>query len=355
MKIAGVEVEGNNITTATVVKYTSGIVEGKEIMPGEFGKAVKKLWATGFFSDIQVQLDRESVDGLYVTIIVEETPILGNVTFTGDKKKRRDIEDELDLKKGQRIRPHLVKESIEKIKRLLAEDGYLRAHVEATIADGDMDNVKDVSFRVKTGKKVKIGAINFHGNEAFKERKLRKEMKDTKIQKWYLFWRTSFDKENFRMDKGLLTQFYQNNGFKDFRIIADSLSYSNNGAKIILDLWVHEGEKYYFRNFTWEGNDLYETDELVYALNLRKGDLFNGEEFDKAVNERVHGLYMDRGYIYSTIKPLFTPIGDDSLDVHFSITENHQVSEKAREIYCLNRPGLFKKTTTSASLTRGEW
>ena len=44
--------------------------------------------------------------------------------------------------------------------------------------------------------------------------------------------------------------------------------------------------------------------------------MYNGEEFDKAVNERVHALYMDRGYIYSTIKPLFTPIGDDSLDVH---------------------------------------
>ncbi len=332
MKIAGVEVEGNNITTATVVKYTSGIVEGKEMMPGEFGKAVKKLWATGFFSDIQVQLDRESADGLYVTIIVEETPILGNVTFTGDKKKRREIEDELDLKKGQRIRPHLVKESMEKIKRLLGEDGYLRAHVEATIADGDMDNVKDVTFKVKTGKKVKIGAINFHGNEAFKDRKLRKEFKDTKIQKWYLFWRTSFDKEKFREDKGLLTQFYQKNGFKDFRVVSDSLSYSENGQRIILDLWVHEGEKYYFRNFTWEGNDLYETDALVYALDLRKGDLFNGEEFDKAVNERVHGLYMDRGYIYSSVNPMFTPVGDDSLDVHFSITENHQVSVRRLDI-----------------------
>ena len=72
MKIAGVKVEGNNITTATVVKFTSGIVEGKEIMPGDFGKAVKKLWSTGFFSDIQVMLDREASEGLYVTIIVEE-------------------------------------------------------------------------------------------------------------------------------------------------------------------------------------------------------------------------------------------------------------------------------------------
>ena len=117
IKIAGVEVEGNKITTATVVKYTSGILEGKEMVPGDFGKSVKKLWETGFFSDIQIQLDKETPEGLYITIIVEETPILGDVTFKGDKKRRRDIEEELDLKTGQRIRPHLLKESVETIKK----------------------------------------------------------------------------------------------------------------------------------------------------------------------------------------------------------------------------------------------
>ena len=162
--------------------------------------------------------------------------------------------------------------------------------------------------------------------------KLRRQLKDTKIQKWYLFWRSNFDKEKFREDKLLLTKFYQNNGFKDFRIVQDSLSYSEDGRKIIVDLWLHEGNKYYFRNFTWEGNDLYETTELLYSLNFKKGDMYNGEEFDKSVNERVHALYMDRGYIYSTIKPLFTPIGEDSLDVHFSITENHQVSIRRLDI-----------------------
>ena len=332
MKIAGVKVEGNKITTETVVKFTSGIVEGKEIIPGDFGKSVKKLWSTGFFSDIQIMLDRESSEGLYITIIVEETPILGNIAFIGDKKKRREIKEELDLKKGQRIRPHLVKESIETIKRLFAEDGYLRSHVEATISEGSMENVRDLTFKVKTGKKVKIGEVHFHGNDSFKSRKLRKELKDTKIQKWYLFWRSNFDKEKFREDKLLLTKFYQNNGFKDFRIVQDSLSYSEDGRKIIVDLWLHEGNKYYFRNFTWEGNDLYETTELLYSLNFKKGDMYNGEEFDKSVNERVHALYMDRGYIYSTIKPLFTPIGEDSLDVHFSITENHQVSIRRLDI-----------------------
>ena len=332
IKIAGVEVEGNNITTATVVKYTSGILEGKEMVPGDFGKSVKKLWATGFFSDIQIQLDKETPEGLYITIIVEETPILGDVTFEGDKKKRRDIEEELDLKTGQRIRPHLLKESVETIKRLLAEDGYLRSEVDASLSEGAMDNVRDLTFNIKTRNKVKIGNIQFHNNEAFKDRKLRKELKDTKIQKWYMFWRSNYDKDKFREDKGLLTKFYQKNGYKDFRIVADSISYSENEKKMSIDFWVHEGNKYYFRNFTWEGNDLYETEALDYALNMREGDLYNLEEFEKAVNERVHALYMDRGYIYSAINPLFTPVGEDSLDVHFSITENHQVSVRKLKI-----------------------
>ena len=182
MKIAGVEVEGNNITTATVVKYTSGIVEGKEVVPGDFGISVKKLWATGFFSDIQIRLDKEAQEGLYVTIIVEEAPILGEVSFKGDKKKRREIEEELDLKKGQRIRPHLLKESEELIRKLLAEDGYLHPEIDASLSEGAIDNVRDLTFNIKIKNKVKIGDIRFHNNEAFKDRKLRKELKDTKIQ-----------------------------------------------------------------------------------------------------------------------------------------------------------------------------
>ena len=332
MKIAGVEVEGNNITTATVVKYTSGIVEGKEFVPGDFGKSVKKLWATGFFSDIQIRLDKEAQEGLYITIIVEEAPILGEVSFKGDKKKRREIEEELDLKKGQRIRPHLLKESEESIRKLLAGDGYLHPEIDASLSEGAIDNVRDLTFNIKIKNKVKIGDIRFHNNEAFKDRKLRKELKDTKIQKWYMFWRSNFDKDKFREDKGLLAKFYQTNGYKDFRILADSISYSENGKKMNIDFWIHEGNKYYFRNFTWEGNDLYETEALDYALDIRKGDMYNVEEFEKGVNERVHSLYMDRGYIYSAINPIFTPVEEDSLDVHFSITENHQVSVRRLQI-----------------------
>ena len=109
IRLLGVEVEGNNETSTNVVKYTSGLVEGKEIKPGDFGNAITKLWETGIFADIQIHLDRETTDGIYIIIEVEENPILGEVIYEGGKKKKKDIEEELDLRSGQRIPPHLVK------------------------------------------------------------------------------------------------------------------------------------------------------------------------------------------------------------------------------------------------------
>ena len=86
ININSVMVKGNNLTTSSVIKYTSGLVEGQKVVPGDFGKSVKKLWATGFFSNIEINLERETLNGIDLIIIVEETPILGEIIFKGDKK-----------------------------------------------------------------------------------------------------------------------------------------------------------------------------------------------------------------------------------------------------------------------------
>ena len=72
---------------------------------------------------------------------------------------------------------------------------------------------------------------------------------------------------------------------------------------------ISEGNKYRFRDFSWEGNTLFEEDELNTSLDLSLGTIYNEEQFNKAVYERVQGLYMDRGYIYSNITPNITPVG----------------------------------------------
>ena len=326
IQVLGVGVEGNTMTSVNVIKYTSGLVEGKEIVPGDFAKSVNKLWQTGLFSDVQIHLERETVDGIYLTIRVKENPILGEVVYQGGKKKKKEIEEELNLISGQRLPPHLVKESIEKIKKVYAEDGFLKTEVDVEIKEEEGSNIQNVTFKIRENQKAKTRIIRFTGNQIYSERKLRRKFKNTKIQKWYFFWRSHFKKDEFEEDKGTLSSFYRNNGFRDFRILSESVEFSEKNRGMVVEIKVYEGPQYYFRNFSWEGNTLYANAELKAILNLSSGDQYNEDEFNQAVYERMHSLYMDKGYIYSQIDPRVVPVGDDSLDVHFFITENQEVA-----------------------------
>ncbi|MFQ6615381.1 MAG: outer membrane protein assembly factor BamA [Fidelibacterota bacterium] len=332
IRLLQVNLEGNEMTSPRVIKYTSGLVEGKTIVPGDLSRSVKKLWDTGLFSDIQIRLDRETPEGIEITIQVEENPILEEVRFEGGKNKRRELEEELGLTTGQRIRPHLLKEAEEKIRKLYEEDGYLKAEVTSELQEGSSPYGKVLTFRIDERKKVKIREIQFTGNEAFSDGKLRRQLRETKRQRWYLFWRSSFDREEYEQDKTLLTSFYRNHGYKDFRILSDSIAYSDDGKGMVITFDLYEGRPYYLREFSWEGNTLYPDSRLQRALGLKKGDLYDEEEFNKAVFEQVLNLYMDNGYIYSNIDPQVRPVGDDSLDIHFVVTENHQVSVRKIEI-----------------------
>ena len=343
IKLLEFKIEGNNLTSETMIRYTAGLREGENIAPGDFSRAVKRLWQLGLFSDIQIRMDDETDDGLILTIVVKENFILGKVRYEGNKKiKEKKFNEELELRSGMRIRPNLMNETIRKMEGLYADDGYLLVDIDAETEEPEnlsetssakKKQTRDLVFNIRENKKVKLRKIIFEGNEQFSSFKLRRELKETKMQRWYLFWRSHFDEKKFEEDKLNLVNFYRNSGYRDATIVSDSVYYNADNKAMTILIRINEGPQYSYRNFTWDGNSLYTEDELGRALDLSKGEKYNEEEFNIAVYERMHGLYMDRGYIYSNLTPKFTPIGKDSLDIHFEITENHKVY--IRNIYVL--------------------
>ncbi len=344
-----VKVEGNDITSASVIRYTSGLTAGQTIGGNDFPRAVKRLWQLGVFSDVQIRLDSESPEGVAITIIVQENLVLGRVHYEGNRKiKVNKFEEEISLTTGQRIQPATISQTIRQIRELYTDDGFLNVEIKGEVVEPrpvenkksrwgqaksktktavrDNPAVRDLVFTIKENAKVKIHKIVIEGNQAYSDFRLRRVLKETKQQRWYLFWRTHFDDDKFDEDRGLLEKFYRDRGYRDFTILSDSVSYSEDLRKMNIALTVYEGLRYHYRNFSWDGNTLFTVDELNRRLNLNKGDTYGDEEFNLALYDRVQGLYMDRGYIYSQIEPGFRPVGEDSLDIHFSITENHQVS-----------------------------
>ena len=345
LTLLDVNVEGNEITSASVIRYTSGLSKDATISGTEFPRAVKRLWQLGVFNDVQIRLDEETPAGVKITILVEENYILGNVHYDNNKKiSDKKFKEELSLTYGQRIQPATISKAIRKMRELYAEDGYLKVAISGAIIEPRppekskrkkksqqpplklSKSVRDIVFTIDEGKKVKTRKIEIDGNEAFSDFRLRRVLKETKQQRWYFFWRGPFDENKFEEDTELLVQFYQDRGYRDFTVLSDTITYSENLRRMSVKLKVYEGPKYYHRNFSWEGNTLFTEEELNRRLNITIGDAYSAQEFNLAVYDRVQGLYMDRGYIYSQIQPQFTPIGEDSLDIDFTVVENHQVS-----------------------------
>ncbi len=336
IKLKGIEVEGNTLTNSDVIIFTSGLKEDNVLKAGDFSRGIKQLWKSGLFNDVQIYINEETEEGISVIIAVVETPVLGEILITGDKKvSKTKIEEAIGLRTGQRIPDFKIEAGQSKVLDLYSEEGFLLATVDVSIEEAKVDtsitnqkiveDTRDLKVDIREGSRVKIGEIIFNGNENISDRKLRKVLKDTKQQRWYFFWRSSFDENKFKDDKEKLKAFYQKRGYRDAMVVADSISYSEDKKKMNIWLTVNEGPKYYYRNFSWDGNELYTDEQLNSALGISNGEAYNEEDLQKGIYERAQSLYMDKGYIYSNIIPEISPVGKDSIDVHFSVIENQKV------------------------------
>ncbi len=328
--LAKLSVTGNEISDSTVVKLSSGLVIGEEVGWEDIQKAIRQLWALGIYSDIQVLLDKEAPAGLHLTVQVAEYPRLSALIIEGNKKlKKDDVEDEIGFFRGQIVSPYQIAKGVKKLKKAYAEKGFTLAEIETDTLPAIRKGRLNVKFIIHEGKKVQIKRIQFYGNTVFQDSKLRKQMKKTKEDRW---WRgADFDLEEFREDKKKIIDFYRNHGYRDAEVIKDSLYYDNEKQDMFIDMWVREGKCYYFGNVSWEGSTLFPEKSLESQLDFSRGDVFNQEDFDKTIYEKLQGLYYDLGYIYANITPKEILRNQDTLDIHFIVSEGNPV--KIRKIH----------------------
>ncbi len=340
-----VNVEGNQTTSDKMIKYSAGLRDGTQIQRSDISTAVTRLWDLGLFEDINIVLNNESQFGVEVTIIVKETPILNKVLFKGMTVREGRFIEKIDLKPGKRIKPNSLEKAARKISEIYKEDGYFNVKVVPTIEVPTdtivrTDYARDVLFTIEENRKFRLRNITFEGNDSFSDRKLKRELNNTKERKWWSFWVKSYDDKTFEEDKVELSNFYNNEGHRDFRVLEESLLVDEATSSLTLNIKIEEGPKYYYRNFEFDGNQIAEQAELERLLGIKEGDVFSKEQFDKSVFENMMSVYQDRGYIFSNVSPEIIPYGKDSLDVKFVFNEGNKVyvenifisgNEKTRE------------------------
>ncbi len=325
--IDDVLVSGNDRASVQVIRSTARLYTGKSVTMMDLQQAIRRLWGLGFFADVQIYLEEETDDGAILRVAVDEYPSLEEVLIEGERKIRENkILDKMELQPPSILSDYAISEAVRKIKVLYHDDGFLNVEVTPTTEPGTSPHGRILKINIIEHRKVKLRQVNFSGNEKVSDRRLRRQMKNTKRWRWYAFWREAFDRDEFEEDLAEIITYYRARGYRDARIMRDSLSVLPDGKGLELAINIFEGKPYYYRNITWEGNKLHTSEELAAVLGFSRGDTYNSKAFSSAVAQRVHPVYMDEGYLYSQVQPVEYPVGEDSVDVVFNIVENQKVS-----------------------------
>ena len=335
--VGGVEVKGNNYFSDEQIIQITGMQKGMELtVPGDdVSNIVKRLWLQRYFEDVSLSIDRVKADSAFFVISLIERPRVSKWTFSGIKTgDQKDLMDRLALRRGGEYSDYVKKTSSDIIKRYYAEKGFLNCKVDVQARrDTVIANAITVNFAVDKGEKVRIKDINFIGNENVKEFKLARSMKKTKSNKFYNFFRSKkFNEKEYAHDLKNLLSAFNEAGFRDARIVRDSIYYVEPG-RLAIDIEVEEGDRYYFRDISWTGNSVYSSDVLTSTLSLSTGDVYDVVYMDKRLNGGgkqneydVTKLYRDNGYLFFNVTPVETNIQNDSVDVELRISEGKQAT-----------------------------
>lgn len=317
----------------TVISY-SGLRKGQEIsLPGEEVSAViSKLWGLDLFSDINFYVTKVENNSVSVEIDIEELPTLTDVKINGLKKGSiESLIKDTELITGKKLSESFLTNTKNYIVNKYKKEGFLDTKVVLnTIKDSVGTNSYKMVVNVDKGSRIKIKDIEFVGNEVYKGNKLRSQLKNTKVKNPVRFWkRSKFIDTDFKDDLSDLIDFYKEEGYRDARILTDSLIRNEDNSNTVdLQLEIEEGNKYYFGSIDFIGNTVYSNAILQQVLGLKKGDVYNGVLLKKRIADTskpdgndITNLYQNNGYLFSNINAVEVSAVEDTINFEIRITE----------------------------------
>ena len=364
--VGGIEITGIKYLDKEMLKDYAGIQVGDPItVPGDkITDIIKKFWRQGLFSDVKVNANKIIDDQIFIEIYLRERPRLTKVEYHGVKKSElEDIKEKVLLLEGSQVVDAQLVNAERIITNIFKEKGFLDAEVRIVQRD-DPENENSIILDIYVDKKekVRVQEIVFHGADQVSVHKLNRAMKKTNDKQWRNFFRPKkFQEDLYSEDKIKMIDKYNELGFRDAIITTDSVSKIEGTNEVKIDIWIDEGNKYFFRDINWVGNTIYPSDYLNAYLGIEKGAIYNQKQLDKRVstdNDAVSNLYLENGYLFFNLTPVEVNIDSDSIDLEMRIYEGKQATidriiiegntkthdnVARRELYTL--PGdLFSKT-----------
>jgi outer membrane protein insertion porin family len=320
--IARIIVQGNErIDAQTIVSYLP-IAAGDTVDAARIDLAIKTLFRTDLFSDVQVTLN-----GSDLTVKVVENPIVNQVVFEGDHAlAETKLRDEVTIHPRSVFTKARVQQDVARIIELYRRAGRINATVTPKIVELPQKRV-DLIFEINEGGKTGISRINILGNKAFSDSELR-DVIVTKESNWWRFLssNTNYDPDRMDYDREQLTKYYTNRGYYDFRVVSAVAELVPNQKDFAITLTVDEGRKYKFGDMkVVTENKKLDGDFLKALLPIHKGQLFQSDKVEDATDSLTFAAG-SAGYAFVNVRPRLTPNRDKrTVDVVFDVREGPHI------------------------------
>lgn len=291
---SGIVVEGNRRVEADTIR---SYFKGRD--SGSVNDALRALYETGLFQDVRIN---QAGGRLVVTVI--ENPVIGRVIFEGNKKVKDDqLSTEVQSKpRGSLSRP-TVQSDAARITEIYRRQGRYDVVVNPQIIEQPNNRV-DLVFEITEGDKTSVKVINFVGNKAFSEYRLRDVIKtrETNILS-FLGSGDVYDPDRVEADRDLIRRYYLKNGYADVQVVAALTEYDPARRGFIVTFQIEEGNQYRVASIDVQSNIRnLDPNSLRSFLRLSTGSVYNGEAIEKSVEEMTVEAAR-RGFAFATVRP----------------------------------------------------
>ena len=317
-----IEISGNTRADPAVIQTTSGLTAGAQLGSHDIARAIKALYATQNFDDVQIVCRVNAAGKGVLVIVLKERPVLAGFTVTGMKRvSAKDVKERIAFPIGSAIDPGLIVKAIERTDSLYESKGYYlaRVTVDSTVANGKLM----LAFKVDEGRRLAISGVRINGNKSVSDRDIVSAM-STKPEGFLWTRSGEFDDEKYAADLSQnIPRLYSSRGYIDFRVIRDSLIVDRAKGKALIDITVDEGPRYVVGTFEVLGNRRFSTEQIsefypfskrnvavtsralgiIRRAHVNPPNTFDQSRWDDAEQKLVEA-YNDEGYIYAQIRPV---------------------------------------------------